>query len=133
MSKPKVVVGSESVAMKTRKLAQFIRESGLIAGRSNGVPWRDDGMGNELDAVSIGLYLPTQRSHRKVFGFTICREWGYVGKIDTKDWMLVVYGRENVDRLKDLAEKMAQKFGADVHVCLEREETRWECLSCSNW
>ena len=40
------------------------------------------------------------------------------------NWVVEVFGREHIDRITELSEKMASEFGVKVHVRLEREESK---------
>jgi hypothetical protein len=50
----------------------------------------------------------------------------FTRKEASKRWVLVVYGRENVERMTKLADHLAQKFGVEVHVRLEKEDNMVE-------
>ena len=99
---------AESNALKTHRLAQFVRENGLVDGRDNGFVIRQLHVGR--DNNSVGLFLPTPRQ-RKFLWMTLSCEWGHIGNIYTSDahkrannknWVMEVHGRENLDRLNDI-------------------------------
>ena len=136
--KPKVsfVVSNH---LRTAELARFVSASGLHAGRDNGHSCREEE--NPRDYYSVGLYLPIPRPHRKLLWFAACQEWGWIGTIYTsskergannKNWVMEIFGRENVDRLKALAERVAVEFGVSVHVRLEHDITYWQCENANH-
>ena len=49
-----------------------------------------------------------------------------------KLWILNVYGRENIQEMTELAEKLSQEFSIDIRVVLDKERTELE-PSPSNW
>lgn len=114
---------AESNKLKIPEIVRFVLENGLVA------------KGNDA-CYSVQIRLPTPRPHAKILWFTMCWAWGQIGNIyisnqdkgaNNKNWVIEVCGRENVDHMKTLAEKISKKFNVNVHVRLEEEKTRWWC------
>ncbi len=45
-----------------------------------------------------------------------------------KKWVLEVYGRENVDSLKEMAEQLSKQFEVEIHVRLSSEHHKFEYI-----
>ena len=60
---------------------------------------------------------------------------GWKGKTEDEDgtWKMDVYGRENIDELKGLAERLADAFSVDITLSLMSEEPKKEYKSSYSW
>ncbi|HLC56870.1 MAG TPA: hypothetical protein VJJ23_06540 [Candidatus Nanoarchaeia archaeon] len=96
------------------QLATIIKSKGLNVTWDNGniVSFLD----NEifLKFTSIGI-----AAHKR---FWFGHDWiGYLYFNDPNKWKLEVYGRKNIDRLKNLADEISKQYSKDIELILELE------------
>jgi hypothetical protein len=53
-------------------------------------------------------------------------------KATPKNWVFEVYGRSNVDFVKDLAEELFSVYQVKIHIRLESENPQFEFLGTRN-
>ncbi len=122
---------TESLSVSGRKVAGVLATKGFVIASCCGCA-------EEIsDTSSIGLLVdnPNRPVGGRFLGFGGKRRRDFVGvlwlsnevrRANHKNWVLEVYGRENVARLQKIAEELARDFEVDVHVRLEREKVSSE-------
>lgn len=122
------------------QVRDFLREKNYVVGAATDGRVTYD-TGNE-PARSWGILTPVDRPQPRTFlGFSL--SWGnpgrpFIGEIDLEvwlqykdkfpdaDWVLRVFGRQNIERMQRLASDMSEKFGKKIGVILGTEEQRVE-------
>ncbi len=118
--------------------AEFLRREGYEVGSSGGVmrkPWPrpvEIFFSHPNRGIPhLGIIVPREPV-RGFLGFKRRQRGLYVGELDMGDalfdkpWRLGVYGRDNIDRMKNLAEKLVQEYDVNLQIILEREDLRYE-------
>jgi hypothetical protein len=122
---------AESLSVNGRKVAGALATKGFVIASLSGV------VASISETTTVGLLVdnPNRPVEGKFLGFGGRRRRDFVGvlwlsnearRANHKNWVLEVYGRENVARFQKLAEELARDFEVDIHVRLEREEVDTE-------
>ena len=121
---------TESLSVNGRKVAGVLVTKGFAIASCGG-------MVKSISETTARLLVdnPNRPIEGRFLGFGGRRRRDFVGSLwlsnearraNHKNWVLEVYGRENVARLQKLAEELARDFDVDVHVRLERESVDTE-------
>lgn len=126
---------SESNKVKAFKVGEIILSKGLLLGSPNG-----SGLQNRSwETNSFGIFMDdsTQKPKKVWFGLlgkTIPFK-RFIGSIyfedqsqgaNSKNWVISIYGRENIQILTKVAEEISSKFEVKVHLRLETEILKYE-------
>lgn len=121
MSAKEVLVAFEEAP--SIKVGKFLLEKGFVLATSNGVARQS--MTNE---PSVGILRPDSVTRPRRYFFGLIggkprREFlGTIWFNNENNWAFQVYGRNNIDRSKSLAEEMAARFNVKITIRLVREE-----------
>lgn len=117
---------TESLSVNGRKVAGVLTTKGFAIADCSGMARSI----SETTAIGLLVDNPNRPIEGRFLGFGGRRRRDFVGvlwlsngarRANHKNWVLGVYGRENVLRLQKLAEELVRDFDVDVHVRLERE------------
>jgi len=130
-SKPSVTF-AESINIKARRVGEYTQQMypDLVLADHVGYPCKPGETGEysfllgPLDTRAWWQKPFIRRRLRPLIGRLYFR--GDHVQATHKKWVLEIYGRNHVERLKALAEDLVGKFEVEIHVRLASEETHWE-------
>ncbi|GEM_PF-5758678 len=111
------------------KVSNFIKSKGYIIADAHGVPVNkpdDEGIGIlELTGYhrALPLFFVKKRNKALNIGTLFFRE---KGAIINKEWILEVYGSDNIQKMRILAEQIQSECNIHINVKSEQEEVRYE-------
>jgi hypothetical protein len=126
---------SESNKVRAFKAGEIILSKGLLLGSTEGRNPQNRSW--ETNAFGIFMDDPTRKPEKIWFGLlgkTIPFK-RFVGSIhfesqpqgaNGKNWVISIYGRENIQTLTGVAEELSAKFEVKVHLRLETETLKYE-------
>lgn len=113
-------------------IAQEIRNRGWLLATRDGNKTNEPEYNHEV----VGILEPQNPIEKKwlFFSWKKDRRNLFIGRICIKHstWVLEVYGRDNLSKLKDFAEFLSNKYNAPIDLVLSRESSRYE-LSMIDW
>jgi hypothetical protein len=107
-------------------IAQEIRNRGWLLAARDGHKTNEPERNHEV----VGILEPQNPIEKKwlFFSWKKDRRNLFIGRIwiNKPTWILEVYGRDNLLKLKDLAEFLSNKYDTQIDIILSRESLRHE-------
>ncbi len=99
------------------QLATIIKSKGLE------VTWDNGNIVSSLDSQHFLKFISMGIAAQKRFWFG--HDWiGYLYFNDPNKWKMEVYGRNNINKLKNLADEISKRYSKDIELILELEYPR---------
>jgi hypothetical protein len=120
------------VAPVSFQVRDLLRDHGLVVGDTSGMVADEPDL--QMDSDTWGILLPADTPKpRRLFGIPIPLSAkqprrDFIGQIhmntysSDRHWNLKIYGRQNIERMQQLALEMSEKFGKRVIPILTQEE-----------